>query len=57
MATVNLTELVATTLRNQEMPVADNITAHNALLRTMEDTGSIKNVGGGRDITENLLYN
>jgi hypothetical protein len=57
MATVNLTELVATTLRNQEMPVADNVTNHNALLRTMEDTGSIKNAGGGRDLTENLLYN
>ena len=57
MAVVNLTELVATTLRNQEMPVADNVTNHNALLRTMEDTGSIKNAGGGRDLTENLLYN
>jgi len=54
---INLTELVATTLRNRERMVADNVTAHNALLRTMEDTGKIKNAGGGRDLTENLLYN
>ena len=54
---VNITELVTTTLRNRERFVADNVTAHNALLRTMEDTGKIKNAGGGRDLTEPLLYN
>jgi hypothetical protein len=54
---VNLTELVATTLRNREKFVADNVTNHNGLLRTMEDNGHIKNAGGGRDLTENLLYN
>jgi hypothetical protein len=54
---VNLTELVATTLRNRDRFVADNVTAHNALLRTMEDNGTIKNAGGGRDLTEPLLYN
>lgn len=54
---VNLTELVATTLRNREKFVADNVTAHNGLLRTMEDNGHIKNAGGGRDLTEPLLYN
>ena len=57
MAVPNITELVATTLRNQEMSVADNVTNHNALLRTLEETGNIKNAGGGRDLTENLLYN
>jgi hypothetical protein len=54
---VNLTELVATTLRNREKFVADNVTNHNGLLRTMEDNGHIKNAGGGRDLTEPLLYN
>jgi hypothetical protein len=54
---VNLTELVATTLRNREKFVADNVTAHNGLLRTMEDNGHIKTAGGGRDLTEPLLYN
>jgi len=57
MATVNLTELVATTLRNREKFVADNVTNHNGLLRTMEDNGHIKTAGGGRDLTEPLLYN
>jgi hypothetical protein len=54
---VNITELVTTTLRNRDRMVADNVTNHNALLRTMEDNGKIKNDGGGRDLTEPLLYN
>ena len=54
---VNLTELVATTLRNRDRFVADNVTNHNALLRTLEDGSGIKNAGGGRDLTEPLLYN
>jgi hypothetical protein len=54
---VNITELVTTTLRNRDRMVADNVTNHNGLLRTMEDTGRIKNAGGGRDLTEPLLYN
>jgi hypothetical protein len=54
---VNITELVATTLRNRDKMVADNVTNHNGLLRTMEDRGNIKNAGGGRDLTEPLLYN
>ena len=54
---VNLTELVATTLRNRDGMVADNVTNHNGLLRTMEERGNIKNAGGGRDLTEPLLYN
>lgn len=58
MASPNLTELISTTLRNRDrLPVADNVTNHNALLRTMEDKGKIKNAGGGRDLTEPLLYN
>lgn len=54
---VNITELVTTTLRNRDTMVADNVTNHNGLLRTMEDTGKIKNAGGGRDLNEPLLYN
>jgi hypothetical protein len=54
---VNITELVTTTLRNRDRFVADNVTNHNGLLRTMEDNGKIKNAGGGRDLTEPLLYN
>ena len=55
---VNLTELVATTLRNRDDGfVADNVTNHNALLRRMEEGGNIKSAGGGRELTESLLYN
>ena len=54
---VNLTELVATTLRNRPKFVADNVTNHNAMLRTFEDNGNIKTAGGGRELTEPLLYN
>lgn len=54
---VNLTELVATTLRNRDGMVADNVTNHNGLLTTMESRGNIKAAGGGRDLTEPLLYN
>jgi hypothetical protein len=54
---VSVTELVATTLRNRDRMVADNVTNHNGLLRTLEDTGQIKNAGGGRQLDEPLLYN
>lgn len=54
---VSVTELVATTLRNRDRMVADNVTNHNGLLRTLEDTGNIKNAGGGRQLDEPLLYN
>ncbi len=54
---INITELVTTTLRNRDRFVADNVTNHNALLRTLEDLGKVKNAGGGRDLTEPLLYN
>lgn len=54
---VNITELVTTTLRNRDRFVADNVTAHNGILRTFEDNGKIKNAGGGRELTEPLLYN
>ena len=54
---VSVTELVATTLRNRDRMVADNVTNHNGLLRTLEDTGKIKNAGGGRQLDEPLLYN
>lgn len=55
---VAISELIATTIRNSgDGFVADNVTAHNALLRTLEDTGGIKNAGGGRTLDEPLLYN
>ena len=54
---VSVSEIISTTLRNRDRMVADNVTAHNGLLRTLEDTGNIKNAGGGRQLDEPLLYN
>jgi hypothetical protein len=51
-----LTEMYSTTRTNRDMPLADNVTNHNAFLRTMDEKGMIKNANGGRDLTEPLLY-
>ena len=51
-----LTEIYSTTRANRDRPVADNITANNALLMTLEDKGKIKNANGGRDLTEPLIH-
>jgi hypothetical protein len=51
-----LTELYSTTRANREMPLADNVTNHNAFLYILESKGHIKNANGGRDLTEPLLY-
>lgn len=51
-----LTELYSTTRANREMPLADNVTNHNAFLYILENKGHIKNANGGRDLTEPLLY-
>ena len=51
-----LTELYSTTRANRDMPLADNVTNHNALLAFLEDKGHVKNANGGRDLTEPLLY-
>ena len=54
---INITEIVTDTLRNRDRFVADNVTNDNGFLRTLEDNGKIKNAGGGRNLTEPLLYN
>lgn len=52
-----LTELMATTRRNRNIEsVADNIVAHNAILFTLKNRGHIKDIGGGQDIVEPLIY-
>lgn len=54
--TVNIGELVTTTLRNRREELADNVTNHNALFRRMNERGNIAPVGGGRTILEELMY-
>jgi hypothetical protein len=53
---INVGELVATTLRKRNKELSDNITNHNALFHRLNEKGRIKPVDGGRDIVEELLY-
>lgn len=54
MATPNIGELVATTLRNRKKEFADNVSKGNALLAAME--GRADTVDGGRTIVQDLEY-
>lgn len=56
MADINIGQIAATTLRNRSKTLADNVTNHNALLKTLSDKGHIKDAAGGRTIVENLIY-
>ena len=53
---VNISELVTSTLRARNNIFADNITDDVALLAHLKRAGKIVNVGGGRTITESLIY-
>lgn len=56
MAEPNLTEVVATVLRNRAKEFADNISNNNALLQRLNKRGKIKTVSGGRTIIQDLEY-
>jgi hypothetical protein len=53
---VNISELVTSTLRHRNNIFADNITNDIALLGYLKRGNRIVNVGGGRTITESLIY-
>lgn len=53
---INISEIVATTLRNRQKEVADNVTNNNAFLQRLESKGQITDTAGGRDIVEELIY-
>ena len=53
---VNISELVTSTLRARNNIFADNITDDIALLSYLKKGNRIVNVGGGRTITESLIY-
>lgn len=55
MATVNLGELVTTTLRKRSPGTADNISRNNAVSARLRSKGNVRTVDGGRDIVEPLL--
>ncbi len=56
MSALNLSEIVATTLRNRNPKLADNITNDNWLLSTLKEKGNIKKAMGGRTLVEPLMY-
>ena len=56
MTALNLGEIVATTLRNRNPSLADNITNDNWLLSTLDSKGKIKSPSGGRTLVEPLAY-
>lgn len=56
MATINIGELVATTLRNRTKELADNISLNIPLLYFMQKKGNVRPFDGGRDIVEELMY-
>ena len=56
MPSPNLSEIVATTLRNRRGTLADNVLNHNALLRRLKRRGNVDVIGGGRTLVEELEY-
>jgi len=56
MADLNIGEIAATTLRNYQSSIADNITNHNALFHRLNMRGNVKVADGGQDILEQLEY-
>ncbi len=56
MATINIGEIVATTLRNRTGKLADNVLNHNALCARLLQKGNVKPAAGGREIIQELEY-
>jgi len=56
MATINIGEIAATTLRNRSGELADNVSNHNALWMRLNKKGNLRSVSGGRDIVQELEY-
>ncbi len=56
MASPNLSEIVATTLRNRSGKLADSVTDNNALLARLKKKGKVRPFSGGRTIVEEIEY-
>ena len=54
--TINIGEIVATTLRNRSGVLSDNVLNHNALFEKLNRKGMVKTVSGGREIVQELEY-
>lgn len=56
MATINIGELVTTTLRNRSGKLADNVLNSNGLFMVLNSKGNVRVADGGREIVEELEY-
>ncbi len=56
MPTVNLGDIITTTLRSRTGMLADNVTKNNALLARLNTKGRIKPITGGSQILQELAY-
>jgi hypothetical protein len=56
MPSVNVGDIITTTLRNRTGKLADNVTSNNALLTRLNTKGRIKPVSGGSQILQELAY-
>lgn len=56
MASPNLSEIAATTLRKRSGKLADNVSENTALLFRLKEKGKVRPVSGGRTILEEIDY-
>lgn len=56
MAEPGLSEIITTTLRARQKVLRDNITNNNAVLKSMDEYGSLEKESGGRTILEEMFY-
>lgn len=56
MVSPNLSEIITTTLRNNQKRLADNVTESNALLNRLNKQGKMRTLSGGYEIKRELSY-
>ena len=56
MASPNLSEITATTIRSRSRMLADNVSENNALLLRLQERDKIRTVSGGETILQELQY-
>lgn len=56
MPTINVGDIITTSLRSRTGKLADNVTSNNALLTRLNTKGRIKPVTGGSQILQELAY-
>src|SRR4051794_30170312 len=52
----NYTDVITAAIESRTGQVADNVTAHNALLTQIKSNGGVKTISGGSSIVEELSF-